>query len=155
MYLHCLAMEILRVAYAIETRHARHHDDIPATGHECRSCAEPELVDLLIDAQVLFNVGVSRGNICLRLVVVVVRNVIFHRIVRKERLELAVELGGQCLVVTENQCRPLQLFYDIGHGEGLARACHSEQRHRVRTLSYGRTDTLNRFRLVSGRFIFR
>ena len=84
MHLHGLAVEILRVAYAVETRHARHHDDIPATGHECRSRTEPELVDLFIDAQVLFNVGVSRGNICLRLVVVVIRNVILHCIVRKK-----------------------------------------------------------------------
>ena len=79
-----LVVEILRVAYAVQTGYAGDHNHIPPPGHQgrCRTQAQP--VDLLVDAQVLFNVGVGAGNICLRLVVVVIGYEILHGILRKE-----------------------------------------------------------------------
>ena len=41
---------------------------------------------------------------------------------RKELLELGVELGGERLVVRQDQRRPLQLLDDVGHRERLAGA---------------------------------
>ena len=49
------------------------------------------------------------------------------RVVREQLLELAVELGGEGLVVGHDQRRPAELGDDVGHREGLARAGDAEQ----------------------------
>ena len=43
---------------------------------------------------ILFNKGIRVGDICLRLVVVVVGHEVFHRVVGEELLELLAQLGG-------------------------------------------------------------
>ena len=79
-------------------------------------------VDLLVDAGVLLNEGVRVGDICLRLIIVVVGDEILDSIVREKLLELRTELGGQRFVVRQHQRRTLHPFDDLGHGEGLAAA---------------------------------
>ena len=84
-------------------------------------------VDLLVPRGVLLDVGVGAGDVGFGLVVVVVADEILDRVVREEALELAVELGGQGLVVGEDQGRPLGRLDDLGHGEGLAGAGDAQQ----------------------------
>ena len=55
-------------------------------------------VDLVVDERVLLDVGVRLGDVGLGLVVVVVGDEVLDRVLREERLELAVQLGGQRLV---------------------------------------------------------
>ena len=43
-----------------------------------------------------------------------------HRVARKELLEFGVQLGGQRLVVRDDQRRPLDVLDDVGHRERLA-----------------------------------
>ena len=79
------------------------------------------IVDFLLDIRV-------RGrHVGLGLVVVVVGDEIFDRIVREEPLELLIELGGERLVVRHHQRRPVGARDGLGHREGLARARHAEQ----------------------------
>ena len=47
---------------------------------------------------------------------------VFHRVLREEFLELAVELPGQGLIVRYDQSGLVQSLDDVGHGEGLAGA---------------------------------
>ena len=115
----CLVMEIVRIADAVQAGDGRDDDDVPAPRHQGGSSAHTEFVDLVVDAQVLFNVRVCRRNIGLRLIVVVVGNEVLHRIVREERLELAVQLRSQRLVVAQDQGWALETLDDIGHREGL------------------------------------
>ena len=56
-------------------------------------------VDLLVDGGVLFNIGISMGNIGLWLVVVVIGNEIFHSVLREKFPELAAQLGRQRLIM--------------------------------------------------------
>ena len=63
---------------------------------------------------------------------------------RKERLELAVQLCRQCLVMTEDQGRTLEFLNDIGHCEGLSRAGHAKQRNSINALIQSVADTFNR-----------
>ena len=65
-------MEVVRVADAIQAGNAGDDDDVPPSGHQGGSGAQPELVDLVVDAQVFLYIGVSRRNICLRLVIIVI-----------------------------------------------------------------------------------
>ena len=52
----------------------------------------PELVDFIVDGGILFNIGVRPRNVCLRLVVVVVRDEVFYSVFRKKFPELRTKL---------------------------------------------------------------
>ena len=87
-----------------------------------------QAVDLIIDGGILLNIGVGRGDIRLRLVVIVVRYEIFYRILWKKFAQLGAELCGQRFIVREHQRRTLGLLDDVRHGERLARAGNAHQR---------------------------
>ena len=79
-------------------------------------------IDLVVDGRVFFDVGVGRGDIRLRLVVIVVGDEVFDRIVREHLLELGAELSREGLVVRQNERRTVRLGDDVRHREGLAGA---------------------------------
>ncbi len=86
-----------------------------------------ELVDLLVDRGVLLDVGVGAGDVGFRLVVVVIADEILDGVFREEGLELPVELGGQGLVVGDDQGGPVHGGDDVRHREGLPGAGHPEE----------------------------
>jgi hypothetical protein len=65
------------------------------------------LLDVLIDRGVLLDVGVTRGNVGLGLVIVVVGNKVLDSVLRKEFAEFAVQLGRQRLVMGQDERRAL------------------------------------------------
>ena len=87
--------------------------------------AEP--LDLLVDRGVLLDVDVALGDVGFGLVVVVIADEVADGVVREELLELAVELGGERLVVRHHQRGPVHPGDDVGHRERLARAGDAEQ----------------------------
>ena len=95
------------------------------------------------------------GDIGLGLVVVVVGDEIFHRVVGEKLLELGAQLGSQGLIVGQHQGGPLDLLNDLGHGKGLARTGDAQQGLLVQahldTLGQG----LNGLRLVTRRGVLR
>ena len=86
-----------------------------------------QLVDLVVDARVLLDEGVGRGDVRLGLVVVVVGDEVADRVFGEQALELVVELRGERLVRRHHQRRPVHLRDHVGHREGLARAGDAEQ----------------------------
>ena len=57
-----------------------------------------QLVDLLVDVGVFFDVGIRACDIRLGLVVVVVGNEVLDRVAREELFELGIELGRRVLL---------------------------------------------------------
>src|SRR5438445_12934958 len=82
---------------------------------------KPQTVDLVVNRGFFFDVGVGRGDIGLRLVVVVVADEILDGAFRKKSSKLVVELRRQRFVVREYQRRTVHLLDDLRHGERLAR----------------------------------
>ena len=107
-------MEVLRVADAVEAGDGGDDYHVAAAREQGGGGGEAEFLYLVVDAQVLLDVGVGHGQVGLGLVVVVVGDKILHGVVREEGLELPVELGGKGLVVAEYQGRPLQPLDDVG-----------------------------------------
>ena len=68
------------------------------------------------------------GNVRFRLEVVVIADEVFHRVVREERLEFLIELGGERLVVREDERRLADILDDVCHRECLAGTGHAEKR---------------------------
>ncbi|CCX41509.1 unknown [Clostridium sp. CAG:1024] len=115
-----------RIAERVNAGYGRHDDDVSALVQRTGR-AVAQLVDLVVDVHGLFNVGVRRGDICLRLVIVVIRNEVLHSGIRKKLLELGAELCGERLVVRDDERGLLHALDDLRHGEGLAAAGHAEQ----------------------------
>ena len=61
------------------------------------------------------------------MVAVVVGDEVLNCVVGEEGFELVVELGGQGLVVCEDEGRTVELFDDLGHRESLAGAGDAEE----------------------------
>ena len=85
-----------------------------------------QLVYLIIDGGVLLDISIGRRDVGLRLVVIVIRHKILHRVLREELLELRIKLGGESFVMGNDEGRLLQLLNHIGHGEGLAGTSNSQ-----------------------------
>ena len=113
-------------AQAVDAGHARHHDDIAAFAKGCR-CGMAQLVYLVVDLQLLLDVGVRARDVRLRLVVVVVADEKFHAVVREKLSELVAKLRRESLVVRDDEGGTLQSFDDVRHCESLAAARHAEQ----------------------------
>ena len=67
------------------------------------------------------------GDIGLRLVVVVVGDKVFHRILGEKRFHLAVELRRQRFIRRQHQCWTLDIGDQVGDGEGFAAASDAQQ----------------------------
>ena len=141
-------------AQAIDAGNRRHNDHIPPLG-KCGRSRVTQTVDLVIDGGVLGNIGIRGGNISLRLIIIIVGNKVFHRVVGEEFLEFTVQLGRQRFVVGQHQGGTVQLLYDIGHGEGLSRSRDAKQRLGTVSLPEAIHQGLDGLRLIPGRRIFR
>jgi hypothetical protein len=100
----------------------RGDDDDVAPAEERVRRAETEAIDLVVDGRFLGDVGVRGRDERLRLVIVVIADEVLDGVPGEEAPEFLVELGGQGLVVGDDQHRPVDPGDDVGHGEGLARA---------------------------------
>ena len=141
---------LLRGAQAVDARHRRHHDRVPAGQQRVRRRV-PQPLHLVVDRGVLLDVGVGLRDVRLGLVVVVVGDEVLDRVVRQHLAQLVGELRGERLVRQHHQRRPLQLLGQPGDGRRLAGAGRAEQ-HGVLG---ARPDPLlhlgDRLRLVTGR----
>ena len=73
---------------------------------------------------------------------------------REERLEFAVKLRCESLVVAQDERRSLQLLDDVRHRECLSGTGHSKQRDGINTLIQSIAYTFDRTRLIARRLIF-
>ena len=148
------AVEVLGVADAVETGDRRDHYHVLPAGEQGGGGAQSQLLQLVVDAQVLFDICVGHREIGLRLVVIVVRDEVLHGVLREETLELPVELRRKCLVVTQDQGGTLQPLDDVGHREGLAGARDTHQGGALASRGDRFADLRYRLRLVTGRRVW-
>ena len=143
---------ILLAADAVNARHARHHDHIAAREQRTHG-GQPQPLDLIVSAGILFDERVGARNVGLRLVIIEVADEIFDGVVGEKTLELGVKLRGQRLVVRNDQRGPVDVFDDIGHGKRLARAGDAQQGLVLGAGQKAGGQLFNRLRLVASRRI--
>ncbi len=114
-----------------------------------------ELVDLVVPAGVLLDVGIGAGQVRLGLVVVEVADEVLDRVLREELPEFRVQLGRQRLVVSQHQGRLLVLGDGPGYGRRFARSRCTQERLVAHALGQSVDQTLDRRGLVSGRLKIR
>jgi len=121
-----LLLVLHRIAKAVNGGYGCDDDDVVAL-HETRRRAQAQPVDVLVDGGVLLDVRVSRGDVCLGLVVVVIRDEVLDRVMREKALELSVKLSRERLVVGEDERRPAMVLDDVGHRHRLPRPGYAEK----------------------------
>ena len=139
-----------RVPEAVDRGHGGDDDAVAVLQQRLRR-REPHLFDVVVDRGVLLDVGVGRGDVGFRLVVVVVGDEVLDGVVREELAHLPVELRGQGLVGGEHQRRPAHLLDDLRHREGLSGAGDPEQRLVGQPGSDPLDEPIDRAGLVAGR----
>ena len=148
------SLEFIRAAKAVNTGNAG--DDNHVSALRKRSCRrKTQLVDLVIDRRVLGNIGVRLRHVGFGLIVIVIGNKVFDRVLGKELFHLPVKLSGQCFIVRDDQRRLVQCGDNIGHRKCLAGARNPQQRLELIPCA----EAVHKFpdgpRLVTGRLIFR
>ena len=143
-----------RVAQAVDAGHRGDDDDVPPLGKRARR-AVAQLVDLLVDRAVLFDIRVRLRDVRFRLVVVVVGDKVFHGVFREKLAELRAKLRRERLVVREHQRRPVDIGDDVRHRKRLAGARDAEQRLLLEALLNPLRQLRDRFRLIARRLIGR
>lgn len=83
----------------------RRHDDHVPPLEQCGRRAVAQAVDLLVYRGILFNIYILSGDVCLGLIVVVIRHEEFDGVLGEERAEFGAELCGKGLVVGEHERR--------------------------------------------------
>ena len=136
----------------VDARHRRDDDDVIALEQRARR-GVTHAVDLFVDRRFLLDVRVGARDVGFRLVVVVIGNEILDGVVRKETLELAVELRRQRLVRRQDQRRTLCRLNDVRHRERLARAGDAEQHLIVLVLRDAIDEFGDRLWLVAPRLV--
>ena len=68
---------VLRAAQTIDTGNRGDHDHI-FTLYKCRRGRQAQFINLLIDCRILGNISVRLWHICLRLIIIVIGDKIFH-----------------------------------------------------------------------------
>ena len=109
----------------------------------------PHFIDQFIDRRIFLDVCVGGGDVGLGLVVIVIADKIFDRIIRKELAELVVELSGEGLVGRQNQAGAIDPGDDIGHGEGLAGPGDTQQHLALLTFTDALGNGVNSLGLVT------
>ena len=143
---------VLRRAQAEDARDGRHDDAIPAGG-QARRRRQPQPVQVGVAGGILLDVDVALRDVGLGLVVIVVADEVLDGVFREELLELLIELGGQGLVVRDQQDRLVELRDHVGHREGLAAAGHAHQRLESLALAQTINQPLDSLRLVACRLV--
>ena len=115
-----------RRANAVNAGYRSHDDDVPALEKRARR-AHAQLVEFIVDRGFFLDVGVRGGEIRLRLIVIVVADEVFDRVLRKETLEFAVELRRERLIVRQHQRGTVRPLDQLGSRESFSGARDAKQ----------------------------
>ena len=80
----------------------RSHDDHVLAGQQGVGGGVAQFVDIVVDGRVFFDIGIGRGDVGFRLIIIIITDEIFHGVVRKQSPEFAVQLGGQSFIVGQH-----------------------------------------------------
>ncbi|VTP65452.1 Uncharacterised protein [Leclercia adecarboxylata] len=75
---------------------------------------QTHLLDMFVHRGIFFDKGIGARDVGFRLIVVVVRDEILHRIFGEELFHLAVQLRSQRFIWCQHHGRPLQIGDHVG-----------------------------------------
>jgi hypothetical protein len=113
-------------AEAVDAADGSDHNDVAALEERVGGGVAQSL-NFLVRTGVFFDIQVRAGDVGFGLVVVVVRDEVLDRVIRKECAELLAKLGGEGLVVGKNQRGALGFCDDARHRIRFSRSGGAEK----------------------------
>ena len=147
---HHLRNVLLGRAQTVNAGHGRNHHHVTASQQGVRRRVAQTL-HLLIDGGVLLNERIGLRHVRLRLVVVVVRDEILHRIIRQQLAQLIRQLRRQSFILHEHQSRTLHCLNQPGCGRGLTGTGSAHQHNVLLTVLHTLGELGDSLRLITGR----
>ena len=142
----------LRGAEAVNAGDRGDNHDVPAR-QQRGGRRVTQALHVLINGRVLLDVRIRLRDIRLRLVVVVIGDEVFHRVVRQQATQLVGQLGGQGFIRRHDQGGALLLFDQPGGRRGLTRTGGAHQHHVALASVEALVQFFDRLRLVAGGFV--
>ena len=112
----------------------------------CRGVTQA--INLGINHRLLLDIRVRVRDVCLRLIVIIVRNKIMHCVLGEELSILLCELGRECFIVRENKRRLIIFRDNICHRKRLPASSDTEERLMPHSRRKSFFKFLNRLRLI-------
>ena len=135
---------------AVDARDGGDDEHVPPRHQRARGRVA-EFVDLVVDIRFLLDVRVGRGDVRLRLVVVVVGDEVLDGVLGEEVAELLGQLGCERLVGRDDERRLLDGLDGLGHGVRLAGAGDAEERLVAHALEDAVREPIDSLRLIAAR----
>ena len=88
---------------------------------------------MFINRGIFFNEKIAARHIGFGLIIVVVRNEVLDRVIRKEFPHFGIKLRGQRLIGRHDERGHALPCDDIGHRKGFARTGHAQERLKSQT----------------------
>ena len=142
-----------RRAESVNARNGR-YDYYVVTLRQTASRAVAEFIDFVVYRKVFFYISIRRGNIRLRLIIIVIGNEVFHSVFGEKLAELVTELRRESFVVRNDERGTLNVLNDVGHGERFSAARYADKHLRAKPVLYSFGEAFYRFRLIARRLIF-
>ena len=86
-----------------------------------------QFIDLVVDFYLLLDISVGSRDIRFGLIIIVIRNEVFHAVMREKLPEFVAKLSGEGLIVRDDERGLTAPRYHVSHRESLARTGHAEQ----------------------------
>lgn len=113
-------------ADAVDTGDGSDDDGIGA-GEEGDGGGVAEAVDFVIDGGIFFDVGVGRGDVGFRLIIVEVGDEIMDFVFWEKFAKFGIELGGEGFIMGEDEGRALVILNQVRHGKSFSGTSHAEE----------------------------
>ena len=137
-------------AQAVDARDGGDDEHVPPR-HQRAGRRVAELVYLVVDVRLLLDIRVGRGDVRLRLVVVVVGDEVLDGVLGEEVAELLGQLGCERLVGRDDERGLLDGLDGLGHGVRLAGAGDAEEGLVAHAAAYAVGEPVDGLRLVAAR----
>ena len=112
-------------AQAVDAGYRSHHDDVFPL-HQGAGGAVAEFIDFVVHRQIFFDIGIGGGNVAFRLIIIVIRNEIFHAVFREKFAEFVAKLRGKRFIVRDYQRGTIDVFDDVCHRKRFAAARYAD-----------------------------
>ena len=142
----------LRGAEAVNARDGGYDDDVAPLEERTRG-AHAQLVELVVDGGLFFDVGVARRDVGFRLVIIVIADKIFDGVIGKERPKFVKKLGGQSFIVRQDDGGAIDFLDHLRHRECFARAGDAEKDLLAFSVFYRAEELGDGFGLVAARLV--
>ena len=115
-----------RLTDTVDCRDSGHNNGVTALKNAFGG-SQAHLLDVLIDCRIFFYEKIPTGNIGFRLIVVVIRNEVFHRVIGKKFPHFRIQLRGQRFIRSHDQGRHALTGDDVSHRKCFTRPGYPQQ----------------------------